>query len=126
MEQCQEIGDNAFDGIGHKHLVAVELNLVLLKLYTILDFREIEDTGQVKRIIHIQMNMEQRFVGHGVEGPVELVVVLFLHVGWLAGPCGLGVVNLVVLVGLFVFVLLPFLLLAKDDGDGKELAVLVQ
>ena len=57
---------------------------------------------------------------------VELYVVLILELARLLRPGRVSVVNLVVFLGIYVGTVLPLLLLAEDDGDGEELAVLVQ
>ena len=57
---------------------------------------------------------------------VELYVVLILELAGLLRPGRVGVVDLVILLGIYVGTVLPLLLLAEDDGDGEELAVLVQ
>ena len=40
-----------------------------------LDAREIQDTGQMERVIHIQMNPEQRFVGHRIQILIEFLII---------------------------------------------------
>ncbi len=72
------------------------------------------------------MDEEQRILLHRVEIPVELHVVLLLQLGRLAGPQRLDLVDDVVLVGVDIFAVLPFLFLAEDDRNRHELAVLVQ
>ena len=57
---------------------------------------------------------------------VELYVVLILELARLLRPCRVSIVDLVILLGIYVGTVLPLLLLAEDDGDGEELAVLVQ
>ena len=57
---------------------------------------------------------------------VELYVVLILELARLLRPGRVSIVDLVVLLGIYVGTVLPLLLLAEDDGDGEELAVLVQ
>ena len=56
---------------------------------------------------------------------VELYVVLILELARLLRPGRVSIVDLVILLGIYVGTVLPLLLLAKDDGDGEELAVLV-
>ena len=57
---------------------------------------------------------------------VELYVVLILELARLLRPGRVSIVDLVILLGIYVGTVLPLLLLAEDDGDGEELAVLVQ
>ena len=75
MEKSQEVRNDVVHRVGNEHLVAVELDLVAGDLYIVLDLREVEDTGEVERVVHIKMNMEQRLFSHRVERPVELLVV---------------------------------------------------
>ena len=79
MKQGEELRYDALYLIGDKNLVAVELNLVLLKLQRVLDAWEIKDTREVEGIVYIEVNPEQRFIVHGVEGTIERLVVLFLQ-----------------------------------------------
>ena len=58
MQQGQEVGNNTFHQIRHIYLVAIELNLILVQLDVALHFGEVQNTGKVERIIHIQMNPE--------------------------------------------------------------------
>ena len=57
---------------------------------------------------------------------VELYVVLILELARLLRPGRVSIVDLVILLGIYVGTVLPLLLLTEDDGDGEELAVLVQ
>ena len=58
MQQGQEIRNNTFHRIRYIYLVTVELNLILVQLNVAFHFREVQNTGKVERIIHIQMNPE--------------------------------------------------------------------
>ena len=69
---------------------------------------------------------EWLFEGLRIELMVELYVVLILELARLLRPGRVSIVDLVVLLGIYVGTVLPLLLLAEDDGDGEELAVLVQ
>ena len=126
MQESQEVRDDVVDRIRHKHLVAVKLDLVPGYLHLVLDLREIEDTRQMERIVHIKMDVEQRLVLHRIERTVELHVVLFLQVGRLLRPERFSLVDDIVLVGIDIFAVLPLLLLAEDDRHRHELAVFVQ
>ena len=126
VEQRQEVRHNVIDMVGDKHLVAVERDLVALDRHPLFDLREIKNAREGERIIDIQMNMEKRLLLHRVEFAVELVVVLILQLGRGLGPERLDVVDDLVLVGIDILAVLPFLLLAEHDGNRHELAVLVQ
>ena len=126
MKQSKEVRNDVFHRVSHEHLVAVELNLVARYLDVVLDLREIEDTCEVERIIHIEMDMEQRFVCHRVECLIELVVVLICKICRLACPERFDLVDYVVLVSIDIFAIFPLLLLAEDYRYRHELAVFVQ
>ena len=66
MQQSEEFRNYSFDRIRYKNLVAVKLDFIFLNLEIIFQFGEIENPRQVKRIINIQVNVEERFIGHGV------------------------------------------------------------
>ena len=126
VQQGEELGDDALHGVGDEHLVAVEPDLVALQIHVAFDAREVEDTGQVEGIIHVEVDPEERLVGHRVELAVERLVVLILQLRGLAHPSGLGVVDDVVLVGVDILAVLPLLLLAEGDGDGQVAAVFLE
>ena len=126
MQECEELGHDAFHLVGDEHLVAEELNLVLLKVDVRLNAREIEDTREVEGVVDVQVNPEQRLVLHGVEGAIEGLVVLVLQRRGSLCPQRLHAVDDVVLVGVLHLAVLPFLLLAETDGHSHELAILVQ
>ena len=126
VQQRQVLRHDALDLVRHVDLVRIELDLVLLDLEVVVDFREVENARQVERIVDVQVDREQRLVAHRVEFVVELLVLLFGDVGGLAGPQRLDVVDDVVLVGVDVLAVLPLLDLAEGDGHGQEAAVLLQ
>ena len=126
VKQRHEVRDDVVHVVRHKHLVAVQGNLVPVDSDALLDLREIQDTGQIEGIVHVQMDVEQRLLVHRIQGAVEREVVLLLEVGRGLGPQGLDAVDDLVLVGIDILAVLPLLLLAEDDRDGHELAVLVQ
>ncbi len=66
MQQGQVIGNNIFHLIGNKNLIAVQLNFIALQLNIVFDFREIQNTCKIERIINIQMDMEQRVFRKGI------------------------------------------------------------
>ena len=111
MQQGQEIRDDVIHVIRHEHLVAVQLDVVLFDGHPLFDLREIQHAREVERIIHVQMNVEERFFLHRVQLPVELHVVFFLQFRRGLGPNGFqGIDGLV----------------AENDRNGHELAILVQ
>ncbi len=58
MQQHQEFRNDVLHFVGNEYLVAVELNLVFLDLVALFDLREIEDAGQIKWIIYVEMDPE--------------------------------------------------------------------
>ena len=126
MEEREELRHDAFHLVGDEHLVAVELNLVLLQVDVRLDAREVEDTREVEGVVDVQVNPEQRLVLHGVEGAIERLVVLVLQRRRGLCPQGLHVVDDVILIGVLHLSILPLLLLAEAHGHGHELAVFLQ
>lgn len=91
-----------------------------------LDAREIQDTGQMERVIHIQMNPEQRFVGHRIQILIEFLIIFICHISRLTNPCRLDIVDDIVFVGIDIFAVFPFLLLSECDGNWQVTAVLSQ
>ena len=86
MQQGQELRHDAFHCVGHEDLVAVELNLVALDFDVVLFLREVEDAGKVEGLVDVEVNPEERLVGHREEVAVELLVVLVLEVSRLLCP----------------------------------------
>ncbi len=73
------------------------------------------------------MDMKQRFVHlAGVQLVVELVIVLVFQVGRFSRPGRIDIVDDIVLFGLHLFAVFPFLLFAKHNLHGQELAVFLQ
>ena len=127
MQQHKVFRNNAFDRIGNENLIAVKLNLVLVYIKVRLQFREVEDTCQVERVIDVQVNVEQRFLEvHRVEFVVELHVVFVLEVGRFLLPSWVGVVYDVVLVGFLLLAVFPFLFLSENDWYWQEFAVFIK
>lgn len=91
-----------------------------------LDAREIQDTGQMERVIHVQMNPEQRFVGHRIQILIEFLIIFICHISRLTNPCRLDIVDDIVFVGIDIFAVFPFLLLSECDGNWQVTAVLSQ
>ena len=126
MKQCKEVRDNVIHMVGHEHLVAVQLDLVLLDSHSLLDFREVENTCQVERIVHIQVDVEKRILIGRIQGLVEVHVILFLQVSRLACPERLHAVDDLVLVRIDIFSVLPLLFLAEHDRERHELTVFAE
>jgi hypothetical protein len=66
MEESQEFGNYAFDGIGHEYLVAVKLDLVLLYLDVAFYFGEVKYPCELEGIIDVKMDIEKRFITGGI------------------------------------------------------------
>ncbi len=126
MEQGQEFGNNPLYRVGHEYLVAVQLNLVLLDFNVVLDLGEIKNSREGERVVHIQVNVEQGVVTHGVQFPVESSIILILCLRRRKRPQGLCFVDDVVFVRYDLFAVFPVLLLAKSDLYGEESAILLQ
>lgn len=126
VEQRQEFRHDSLHRIGDEHLVRVKLDFVLLDLEVVADFREIEDTRQVERVVDVQVDVEQRLLGHRVEFAVELQVLFRSDVGRFLRPQRFDVVNDVVFVRVDIFAVFPLLDLAEGNGNGQETAMLFQ
>ena len=100
--------------------------LVLRHIQTVLDLGEIQNTGKVERIIHIQVNVEQRILQHGIKFMVELHVILLLQISRLSVPYRISIVDDLVLVSIHIFAVFPFLLLAESDRHRHETTVLLE
>ena len=126
MEQCEEVGHDAFHLVGDEYLIAIELNLVALQFDVRLDTWEVEDTRKVERIVNVEVYPEQWFVLHRIERAVERFVVLVLQCAWSLCPQGLHIIYYIVLVGLHVLAVLPFGLLAECHRHRHKLAIFVE
>ena len=82
LQQHQKLRNDLLDVVGHEHLVVVELDHALAGGELVLELGEVEDALQVKGILGVQVNPEQRIV-HVVEHAV--VEFLILLVGALVG-----------------------------------------
>ena len=58
VQEHQEFRNDILDLIGYKYLVGIQLDLVFLYLVALLDLWEIQNTGQVERIIYVQVDPE--------------------------------------------------------------------
>lgn len=119
MQQGQELGHNAFDRIGDIHLIAIELNFVLLNLDVVLNFGKMSTPVRLKRIINIEVDVEERILAHGIEAAVETCVILVVEVSRFAGPLqGIGFINDIVLISLHTLPVFPFGLFTKGNFNG--------
>ncbi len=109
LHQHHEFRNYAFNRVGHKHLIAIELDAVARDVYVVLDFREVEYSCQSEGVVYIQVNPEQRIILTGIELAIEVAVVVVGKVGRLFSPCGFGVVYYFVAVGVDIFSVLPLL-----------------
>ena len=127
VQQGEVLGDDALDLLGDEDLAGVELDLIALQLHLVLDLGEVEDPCEVEGVVYVEVDPEEGLLHRlWVELMVEGDVVLLGQFAGLLGPGGVDVVDLIVLVGVHVGAVLPLLLLAEDDGDGEELAVLIE
>ena len=72
--------------VGDEHLIAIQLDAILLDVDVVVDLRKVEDTRQIEGIVHIQMNPEHRFPIHGAQFMIEVDVIFIGQVGRLACP----------------------------------------
>ena len=126
VEQGEEVRHDVLHLVGDEDLVAIELNLVAVDVNVVLDTREIEHAGQVEGIVHVEVNPEERLVGHGVEVAIELFVVFVFERRRLFCPERIRVVDDVVLVRVHLFSVFPFRFFAEGDFNGKEAAIFSQ
>ena len=127
MKQGQIFGNDIVNLVGDEHLIAVELDLLAVDVHVVLDLWEVEYSRQMERIIDVEVYVEQRLVVLvRIELVIELGVVVFSQVGGFTHPCGIDVVDDVVLIGLHLLAVFPLLLLAKHYLYGQELAVLLK
>ena len=126
MEQCKELRNNAFYLIGDIYLIAVELYFVWLQFDVRLYSWEVENAGEVERIVNVEVYPEQRLVLHGVEVLVKFLIIFIFQRRRCLCPKRFGVVDEIVFLSFHLFSIFPPGLFAKGDGYGKELTVLVQ
>ena len=126
MKQGKEVGNDVVHMVGNEHLVAIELDFVLVYRHTLLDLREVEYAGEVERIVHIEVDVEHRVLLHRIEGVVEVHVVLLLQLARSLGPDRLYCVDDIVLISFHALAVLPLGLLAENHRDRHELAVLAE
>ena len=60
VQQHKIFGHNTFHRVGNEYLIAVQLYAVLLGVHSAFHLGEIEYSGEVEGIVHVQMYLEQR------------------------------------------------------------------
>ena len=78
MKKRKEVRYDIVHMLRYEHLVAVQLNLVLVNGHPFLDLREIQHTRKIERIIHIEVYPEHRIIVHRIQFLIELEVVFIL------------------------------------------------
>ena len=134
MEEHEEVGHDVFYLVGNEYLAGIELDLVLLDLEVAFNLGEIEYTGEVERVVYVEVDPEEGVFGEGVELFVELEVVFVLEVVGVFVPEGCGVVDDALVGDGFVFgfsflihaIFLAVLLGAELDLYGQELAIFIE
>ena len=134
VQHHQEFRNDSLDVVGDKNLRLVELDFVLVQLHVGLDFREEQNSGQIKRVVHVHVDVKERLLKRvGVEGLVERLVVFVGKLAWLFGPRGAVGVDYVgnffgfpLRVFAFGGCVVALVLLATDDGHAHESCVLLQ
>ena len=92
----------------------------------ILNLGEVQNTREIERIVHIQVNPEERFILHGIEVAIEIAIILIGECRRCLCPERVRVVDHVVLCGIHLLAVLPFLLFTEGNGDGEETAVFIE
>ena len=126
VQQRQELRYDALDRVGDEDLIAIELYLVLLYFEVVPNLREVEDTGQIERVVDVEVDVEERIFGHRVEGAVKLHVLFVGEVGRFLCPQRLCGIDDIILIGVDVFTVFPLLFLAEGDRNGQETAIFVK
>ena len=126
MQERQEVGHNVFHRVCDKHLVAIELNLIAMDFDVVFNLGEIQNTREIERIVHIEMNPEERFILHGIEIAIEIAIILISQGRRRLCPERVRVVDHVVLSSVHLLSIFPLLLFAKGYGDGEEATVFVE
>ena len=86
MQQGKEIRNYTLNGISYEHLVAVQLDAVLLQVQIGLDLWEVQDSGKMEREINVKVYPEQRLILHRIEFAVKVLVVIVLEFTGSLGP----------------------------------------
>ena len=107
-------------------MVAIELNLIAMDFDVVFNLGEIQNTREIERIVHIEVNPEERFILHGIEIAIEIAIILITQSRRRLCPERVRVVDHVVLSSVHLLSIFPLLLLAKGNGDGEETAVFVE
>ena len=72
------------------------------------------------------MDMEQRILCHGIQFPVEFLVIFFLQFGWFTCPQRIGVIDDIIFFGIDIFSIFPFFLLSENNLYREEFTILRQ
>ena len=92
----------------------------------ILNLGEVQNTREIEGIVHIEVNPEEWFILHGIEIAIEIAIILIGECRRCLRPQRVRVVDYVVLCGIHLLAVLPFLLFTKGNGDGEETAVFIE
>ena len=118
LEHHKELRDHFLDIIRDKHLIVVQLDGSLDGIILCVDLREVQDTLQVKRIIHVQVDPEQGLLVIHKHLPVEGNIFIFRTFARVLCPQRMGIVDrnrTFYDLGLFLrLALFPFLRLFGD------------
>ncbi len=126
MQKGKEFRYYTLHLICHKHLVAIELYLIALQLKIRLNAWEVEYTGEVERIIYVEVYPEQRFVGHRIECAVEVLIVLILECRRSLCPKWFYTIDDIILVSIYLLAILPLSLLTEGYRHRHKLAILIE
>ena len=77
LEQHQELRDDFLDVVCHKNLVVIKLDLPFYSVEFVPEFREIQYTLEIERVVHVQVYPEQRIIIIMENLPVKFLVLLF-------------------------------------------------
>ncbi len=86
MKKCQELGHDTFHRIGNINLITVKLYLVLLNLHIVFQFREVQNTCKIERIVNVQVNVEQWIIGKRIQVMVEFLILFIFDLRRLSYP----------------------------------------
>ena len=76
LEQQQELGNNFLDVVRHENLAAEELDLSFMGAEVLTNLGEVQNPLQVERIVHVQVNPEQRVLKVREHPVIEALVLL--------------------------------------------------
>ena len=126
VQERKKLRHNIFHLVCHEHLIAIELDFVAMDFDVVFDAREVEHTGEVEGIVHVEVYPEEGLVGHRIEVAIKLLIVLVVECRRLACPERIGFAYDIVFVGLLLLAVFPFGLFAKSNGHGQEAAIFLE